>query len=225
MRILLLEDDEDVGPWVRTGLKENGHVVDLFANGKDALISATLQSYDLFIFDRMVPELDGLSLLKSLRASKNQTPAIFLTAPGEVDERVKGLEHGADDYLVKPFEFTELLARIDVIARRQNANNQEQITELAAVGIVLNLVSRKCSRNAQVIDLTTKEFQLLEYFMRHPDRLITRTILLEQVWDMSFDPTTSIVETHLSRLRNKIDKPFGLRTIKSRRGEGYVFET
>jgi DNA-binding response OmpR family regulator len=173
----------------------------------------------------MVPELDGLSLLKSLRASKNQTPAIFLTALGEVDERVKGLEHGADDYLVKPFEFTELLARIDVIARRQNANNQEQITELAAVGIVLNLVSRKCSRNAQVIDLTTKEFQLLEYFMRHPDRLITLTILLEQVWDMSFDPTTSIVETHLSRLRNKIDKPFGLRTIKSRRGEGYVLET
>ena len=225
MRILLLEDDEDVGPWVRTGLKENVHVVDLFANGKDALIAATLQSYDLFIFDRMVPELDGLSLLKSLRASKNQTPAIFLTALGEVDERVKGLEHGADDYLVKPFEFTELLARIDVIARRQNANNQEQITELAAVGIVLNLVSRKCSRNAQVIDLTTKEFQLLEYFMRHPDRLITRTILLEQVWDMSFDPTTSIVETHLSRLRNKIDKPFGLRTIKSRRGEGYVLET
>jgi two-component system OmpR family response regulator len=191
---------------------------------KDALIAATLQSYDLFIFDRMVPELDGLSLLKSLRASKNQTPAIFLTALGEIDERVKGLEYGADDYLVKPFEFAELLARIDVIARRQNASDQEQIIELMAGGIILNLVSRKCSRNAQVIDLTAKEFQLLEFFMRHPDRLITRTMLLEQVWDMSFDPTTSIVETHLSRLRNKIDKPFGLRTIKSRRGEGYVFE-
>lgn len=224
MRILLLEDDEDVGPWIQKGLKENGHVVDIFASGKDALIAATMQSYDLFIFDRMVPELGGLSLLKSLRASKNQTPAIFLTALGEVDERVKGLENGADDYLVKPFEFAELLARIDVIARRQNMNNQEQITELAKGGIVLNLVSRRCSRNTHVIDLTAKEFQLLEYFMRHPNRLITRTMLLEQVWDMSFDPTTSIVETHLSRLRNKIDKPFGLQTIKSRRGEGYIFD-
>jgi two-component system, OmpR family, response regulator len=224
MRILLLEDDEDLGPWVQNGLKENGHVVDLLADGKDALITATMQSYDLFIFDRMVPTLDGLSLLQSLRASKNQTPVIFLTALGEVDERVQGLENGADDYLVKPFEFAELLARIDVMARRHGATAQTQLTVLTAGDLVLDLVARQCRRNMQIIDLTAKEFQLLEYFMRRPNRLVTRTMLLEQVWEMSFDPTTSIVETHLSRLRNKIDKPFGAQSIKSRRGEGYVFQ-
>lgn len=225
MRILLLEDDKQLGPWIKTGLEEEGHIVDHFVDGKDALIAATMQEFDLFVFDRMVPGLDGLSLLKSLRASKNMTPAIFLTALGEVDDRVEGLEAGSDDYLSKPFAFAELSARVNALARRPRSldASQRDDTTLAFADLELNLIKRVCKRAGQTLDLNAKEFQLLEYFMRRPGRVVTKTLLLEQVWDMSFDPTTSVVETHISRLRSKIDKPFEKELLKTRRGIGYVF--
>ncbi len=225
MRILLLEDDRQLGPWIAGGLQEEGHVVDHFADGKEALIAAMGQEYDLFIFDRMVPGLDGLAVLKSLRASKNQTPALFLTALGEVDARVEGFEAGGDDYLTKPFAFVELSARVNALGRRRDSGEGDTpaSTTLRYADLSLDLLARRCERQGQAIELMAKEFKLLEYFMRRPGRLVTRTMLLEQVWDMSFDPTTSVVETHISRLRSKIDKPFDEQLLRTRRGEGYVF--
>lgn len=225
MRILVLEDDKQLGPWVAGGLREEGHVVDHFADGKDALMAAMGQEYDLLILDRMVPSLDGLAVLKSLRASKNTTPALFLTALGEIDARVQGFEAGGDDYLTKPFAFAELSARVNALGRRrENAGaDTAESTVLRYIDLTLDIVARSCERKGQTIDLMAKEFKLLEYFMRRPGRLVTRTMLLEQVWDMSFDPTTSVVETHISRLRSKIDKPFDEELIRTRRGEGYVF--
>ncbi|MEM6902223.1 MAG: response regulator transcription factor [Pseudomonadota bacterium] len=223
MRLLLLEDDETLGPWAERGLREAGHVVDLFSDGKDALVAAMGQSYDVLVLDRMVPGLDGLSVLKALRQAKIQAPAIFLTALGEVDDRVEGLRAGGDDYLVKPYAFSELLARIDVLGRRQTTAS-EQTSELVAGDIVIDLHKRTCSRKGQSIDLNPKEFLLLEAFLRSEGRVQTRTMLLERVWDMNFDPTTSVVETHISRLRGKIEKPFGDTLIRTIRGTGYVFE-
>ena len=225
MRILLLEDDKHLGPWIAGGLREEGHVVDHFEDGKDALMAAMGQEFDLLILDRMVPSLDGLAVLKSLRASKDTTPAIFLTALGEVDARVEGFAAGGDDYLTKPFAFAELSARVGALGRRRDSGaiaDAEQTT-LRYSDLTLDLLARTCERQGQPIDLMAKEFKLLEYFMRRPGRLVTRTMLLEQVWDMSFDPTTSVVETHISRLRAKIDKPFEAQLLRTRRGEGYVF--
>ena len=225
MRILLLEDDRQLGPWVAGGLREEGHVVDHFTDGKEALLASMGQDYDLLILDRMVPGLDGLAVLKSLRASRNTTPALFLTALAEVDSRVEGFEAGGDDYLTKPFAFVELSARVNALGRRREGTTSEssEPTVLRFGDLSLDLLARQCERQGQTIDLMAKEFKLLEYFMRRPGRLVTRTMLLEQVWDMSFDPTTSVVETHISRLRAKIDKPFGDELIRTRRGEGYVF--
>ncbi len=223
MRLLVLEDDKTLAPWIERGLREAGHVVDLVADGKDALIAATTQDYDVLVLDRMVPGLDGLSVLKSLRQAKVTAPAIFLTALGEVEDRVEGLQAGGDDYLVKPFAFSELLARIDVLVRRQGVP-QEQSAQLVAGDITIDLHKRSCTRRGQDIDLNPKEFQLLEVFMRSNGRVQTRTMLLERVWDMHFDPTTSVVETHISRLRGKIEKPFGDKLIRSIRGAGYVFD-
>jgi DNA-binding response OmpR family regulator len=225
MRILLLEDDKQLGPWIAGGLREEGHVVDHFDDGKDALIAAMGQEFDLLILDRMVPSLDGLTVLKSLRASKNSTPALFLTALGEVDARVEGFEAGGDDYLTKPFAFAELSARVAALGRRRDGGDGSKPaqTTLRYADLTLDLLSRKCERQGQHIDLMAKEIKLLEYLMRRPGRLVTRTMLLEQVWDMSFDPTTSVVETHISRLRAKIDKPFSEALLRTRRGEGYVF--
>ena len=225
MRILLLEDDKQLGPWIAGGLREEGHVVDHFEDGKDALIAAMGQDFDLLILDRMVPGLDGLSVLKSLRASRNSTPALFLTALGEVDARVEGFEAGGDDYLTKPFAFAELSARVGALGRRRDSSETAEATQttLKFADLSLDLLSRRCERQGQPIELMAKEFKLLEYLMRRPGRLVTRTMLLEQVWDMSFDPTTSVVETHISRLRAKIDKPFDKALLRTRRGEGYVF--
>jgi DNA-binding response OmpR family regulator len=224
MRILLLEDDTHLGPWIAGGLREEGHVVDHFSDGKDAVMAALGQPFDLLILDRMVPGLDGLSVLKTLRASKNTTPALFLTALGEVDARVEGFEAGADDYLPKPFAFVELSARVMALGRRRDGDVEApKTTTLTHADLTLDLLSRRCTRQGQDIELMAKEFKLLEYFMKRPGRLVTRTMLLEQVWDMSFDPTTSVVETHISRLRAKIDKPFETALIRTRRGEGYVF--
>ena len=225
MRILLLEDDKQLGPWIAGGLREEGHVVDHFDDGKDALMAAMGQDFDLLILDRMVPGLDGLAVLKSLRASKDTTPTLFLTALGEVDARVEGFEAGGDDYLTNPFAFVELSARVNALGRRMDVSDtgQAEQTTLRFADLSLDLLARRCERQGQAIDLMAKEFKLLEYFMRRPGRLVTRTMLLEQVWDMSFDPTTSVVETHISRLRSKIDKPFDEALLRTRRGEGYVF--
>ncbi|WP_422019664.1 winged helix-turn-helix domain-containing protein [Roseibium sp.] len=225
MRILLLEDDRQLGPWVAGGLREEGHVVDHLTDGKEALLAAMGQDYDVLILDRMVSGLDGLSVLKSLRASEDTTPALFLTALGEVDARVEGFDAGGDDYLTKPFAFAELSARVNALGRRRDSSGTStaEPTTLRYGDLSLDLLARRCERQGQAIDLMAKEFKLLEYFMRRPGRLVTRTMLLEQVWDMSFDPTTSVVETHISRLRSKIDKPFDDELIRTRRGEGYVF--
>ena len=224
MKILLLEDDKEIGEWVRDGLSRAGHVVDWHENGRDALVAATTQEFDLLILDRMTPELDGLSVLKAVRATKNMTPAIFLTALGDVDDRVEGLQAGADDYLPKPFAFTELEARVSALGRRNSGGDTGEVTVLTAGDISLDLLKQRCTRRGEVIDLNAKEFRLLEAFVRSNGRVLTRNMLLEKVWDMNFDPTTSVVETHISRLRGKIEKPFGDRVIKTRRGAGYVFE-
>ena len=224
MRILLLEDDIQLGPWIEQGLTQEGHVVDLFTDGKDALIAATGQDFDVFIFDRMVPGLDGVSLLRALRAAKNQTPALFLTALGEVDDRIDGFNAGGDDYLVKPFAFVELSARVQALGRRSHSGDEPAAqSKLTFADLTLDLQKRRAQRQGMELDLNTKEFQILEYFMRRPGRVVTKTMLLEQVWNMSFDPTTSVVETHISRLRAKLDKPFDTELIVTRRGMGYVF--
>lgn len=223
MRLLVLEDDAALGPWTEKGLREAGHVVDLFTDGKDALVAAMSRPYDVLVLDRMVPGLDGLSVLKALRQAKITAPAIFLTALGDVDDRVAGLRSGGDDYLAKPFAFSELLARIEVLARRQNPA-EDQSSVLTAGDISIDLHKRTCTRQGTAIDLNPKEFLLLEVFLRSKGRVQTKTMLLERIWNMNFDPTTSVVETHISRLRGKIEKPFGDTLIRTLRGNGYVFD-
>lgn len=222
MRLLVLEDDAKLGPWMEKGLTEAGHIVDLFTDGKEALLAAMGHEYDVLVLDRMVPSLDGLSVLKSLRQAKVAAPAIFVTAQGEVDDRVEGLLAGGDDYLTKPFAFSELVARIEVITRRQTGS-EEQSSRLVAGDIEIDVHKRTCLRQGQPLELNPKEFLLLEVFMRSNGRVQTRTMLLEKVWDINFDPTTSVVETHISRLRGKIEKPFGDTLIRTIRGAGYVF--
>ncbi|OED34646.1 DNA-binding response regulator [Chromatiales bacterium (ex Bugula neritina AB1)] len=223
MRLLVLEDDQILGPWIEKGLTEAGHVVDLFSDGKEALIAATITPYDVLVLDRLVPRLDGLSVLKALRQAKVTAPALFLTALGEVEDRVEGLRAGGDDYLVKPFAFTELIARIEVISRRGN-NSEEHSSVLEAGDLSIDLHKRTCTRQGQSIELNPKEFLLLEVFMRSKSRVQTKSMLLERVWNMNFDPTSGVVETHISRLRRKIEKPFGDVLIRTIRGSGYVFE-
>lgn len=222
MRLLVLEDDPKLGPWLENGLKEEGYVVDLCTDGRNALMAAMDQPYDVLILDRMVPSLDGLSVIRALREAKISTPALFLTALGQVDDRVDGLRAGGDDYLVKPFAFAELLARIDVLSRR-HSHQAAPTSELRMGDIMIDLHKRTCERQGQAIDLNPKEFLLLEAFLRSNGRVQTKTALLERVWNMSFDPTTGVVETHISRLRGKIEKPFGDTLIRNRRGSGYVF--
>ncbi|MCT4610308.1 MAG: response regulator transcription factor [Pelagimonas sp.] len=224
MKILLLEDDQEIGTWVRDGLTRSGHVVDWLENGRDALIAGAAQSYDLFILDRMTPEIDGLSVLKSLRAAKNMTPALFLTALGDVDDRVEGLQAGADDYLTKPFAFSELDARVAALGRRLQGTAGAEATTLTAGDIQLDLLKQNAVRQGKPLDLNAKEFRLLEAFLRSDGRVVTRNMLLEKVWDMNFDPTTSVVETHISRLRSKLEKPFQDSVIRTIRGAGYIFE-
>ena len=224
MRILLLEDDLQLGPWIQESLNSAGHVTDLLTDGRHALAAVTTQDYDIVLLDRMVPGLDGLSVLKAMRAAKNTVPVLFLTALGEVDDRVAGLEAGGDDYLTKPFAFTELLARVNALGRRNSPVENTQSSVLTYKDIELDLMNRQCQRDGQKIELNTKEFLLLEIFLKHPTRIQTKAMLLEKVWDLRFDPTTSVVETHISRLRNKIDKPFDKKLLKTVRGAGYVLE-
>jgi two-component system OmpR family response regulator len=201
-----------------------GHTTNTADNGKDGLFLATTEDYDAIIVDRMLPELDGLTIIKTIRGAGNATPALILSALGEVDDRVKGLRSGGDDYLVKPFAFTELLARIEVLNRRQDNAGSHQETTRRADDLELNLLSRKVTRRGKNIDLQSREFQLLEYMLRYKGQVVTRTMLLEHVWDYHFDPQTSVIDVHISRLRSKIDKGFDKKIIRTVRGAGYIIE-
>jgi len=224
MKVMVLEDDEEIGASLRDGLSRPGHTLDSLTDCKDALVAATTHQYDVLVLDRMVPGLDGLSVLKSIRAAKVQTPVLFLTAMSEIDDRVEGLQAGADDYLSKPFALTELEARVSVLGRRASPSQNVEVTKLTIGDVTLDLLRQTCTRQGRVIDLNGKEFRLLEALMRAKGRIQTRNMLLEKVWDMNFDPTTSVVETHMSRLRAKLEKPFGDTVIRTIRGAGYVIE-
>ncbi len=222
MKILLAEDDEDAATYVVRGLSGEGHVVDHLADGRQALAQAMAGGYDLLILDRMLPGLDGLSILKSLRAARIDTSAILLTAMSAVEDRVAGLRGGADDYIVKPFAFVELLARIDTVCRRPAT--RDEVLELVTGPLRLDLLTREVTRDGVKIELQPREFLLLKHFMERPGRVQTRTVLLESVWGLHFDPKTSVVETHISRLRTKIDKPFGKPLLVTLHGVGYALQ-
>ena len=224
MRLLVIEDDKNVSDYISKGMKEAGHTIDTADNGKDGLFLATTEKYDAMIVDRMLPELDGLTIIKTIRGAGNTTPALILSALGEVDDRVKGLRSGGDDYLVKPFAFAELLARIEVLSRRQDNTASNEETILTSGDLELNLLSRKVIRAGQDIDLQSREFQLLEYMLRHKGQVVTRTMLLEHVWDYHFDPQTNVIDVHISRLRGKVDKGFETQIIRTVRGAGYIIE-
>jgi two-component system OmpR family response regulator len=219
MWVLVVEDDRRAADYVARGFIQAGHSCDVVHDGRDGLFQATREAYDVVIVDRMLPGLDGLSLVKALRAARISTPTLFLTAVGGVDDRVDGLEAGGDDYLVKPFAFSELLARANALARRPRL--QEQKTVLRVADLELDLLRRQVTRAGQVIDLQPREFTLLEVLMRGEGRVVTRTMLLERVWDFHFDPKTSVVETHISRLRAKIDRPFPVPLLHTVRNTGY----
>ncbi|WP_323715933.1 response regulator transcription factor [Paracoccus aminovorans] len=218
MRILVIEDDATTGDYIAQGLQQEGHTVEWSRNGRDGLIVAQTHDFDVLVVDRMLPGLDGLSLVRTLRAAKNLTPALFLTALGGVDDRIEGLNAGGDDYLVKPFAFGELSARLNALARRPQ---MREATVLAAGDLRMDLIARSVTRGDQEIDLMPREFALLECLLRRKGRVQTRTMLLEAVWDLNFDPQTNVVESHISRLRAKIDRPFETEIIRTVRGAGY----
>jgi two-component system OmpR family response regulator len=222
MKILVIEDDKKVSSYIEKGLKEAGYNVDCAYDGKECLFLATTEEYNVIIMDRMLPSLDGLTILKTIRASDSKTPVLILSALGDVDDKVKGFKAGSDDYLVKPFAFVELLARIEALGRRTITNNDEP-TKLTASGIELDLLSRKVVANNNDVDVQGREFNLLEYLMRNKGSVVTRTMLLEGVWDYHFDPQTNVIDVHISRLRKKIGDEGG-KIIRTVRGAGYIIE-
>jgi two-component system OmpR family response regulator len=223
LRVLVIEDDPEVAAFIAKGLAEQGHSVDRAAEGKTGLVLATTEDYDVMVIDRMLPELDGLTIVRSVRGTGKQTPMLILSALGEVDSRVAGLRAGGDDYLTKPFAFSELLARIEALARRAMPHPETQTT-LRVADLELNLLARTATRAGRSIDLQPREFRLLEYLMRHAGQVVTRTMLLEQVWDYHFDPQTNVIDVHVSRLRAKIDKGFDTHLIHTVRGAGYMID-
>lgn len=220
LRILLIEDDDESADYVANGLREEGHLIVKVATGAEGLICALGNGFDLLIVDRMIPGLDGLNLVKSLRAAGHHTPVLFLTALGGVEDRVSGLNAGGDDYLVKPFAFSELVARVAALGRRPLRAAAVE-TKLRVLDLELDLLSRTVRRRGELIELQPREFRLLEYLMRHAGQVVTRTMLLDHVWDIHFDPRTNVVETHISRLRSKVDKGFEQELIHTVRGSGY----
>ena len=220
MRILLIEDDQETASYLARGLREHGHVVDHAATGQDGLFLAGGGGHDVLIVDRMLPGLDGLGLVRALRETGVKAPVLFLTALGGVGDRVKGLEAGGDDYLVKPFAFAELLARVNALARRPPL--VEVRTVLSVADLEMDLLKRTVTRAGQRVELQPREFQLLEYLLANAERVVTRTMLLEAVWDFHFDPKTNIVETHISRLRAKLAQGGGAELIHTVRGAGYA---
>ena len=224
MRILLIEDDPETARFVRKGLEEAGHVVDQAGDGRQGLLLALDAEPDVIVVDRMLPGLDGLSIVRSLRAAGRTAPVLVLSALGEVDDRVEGLRAGGDDYLVKPFAFAELSARLEALARRRagGAGDAAPVTRLVAADLEMDLLARTVQRAGRPIELQPREFRLLEHLMRHAGQVVTRTMLLEAVWDYHFDPQTNVIDVHVSRLRRKIDRGFDIPLIHTVRGAGYV---
>jgi two-component system OmpR family response regulator len=220
MRILLVEDDPHTAAFIAKGLKEDGHAVDQADNGRDGLFLAGTERYDAIVLDRMLPQVDGMAVLRTLRGTGNRTPVLLLTALGEVDHRVEGLRAGADDYLAKPFAYAELSARLDSLARRGAGGGAEPV-RLRVADLELDLLRREAVRAGRRIELQPREYRLLEYLMRRADRVVTRTMLLEAVWDYHFDPQTNVIDVHISRLRQKIDQDFATPLLHTVRGAGY----
>ncbi len=220
MKMLLIEDDESHAQFIISGLKQAGHTIDHAKDGMDGLFLATEEKYDVMIVDRMVPKLDGLAIIQALRASNNKTPVLILSSLAKVEERIKGLKSGGDDYLTKPFEFGELMARIEALVRR-GSNEQTEQTVLKLDDLEMNLLTREVRRASTNIDLQNKEFRLLEFLMRRPDQVVTRTMLLEGVWDFHFSPNTNLIDAQMSKLRQKVDKDFKKQLIHTVRGAGY----
>lgn len=218
MRILVVEDDKDAAAFIAKALREAGHVVDVAENGEDALGIAD-EMHEVMIVDRMMPKMDGIEMVEQLRAQGMATPVLFLSALGKVDDRVEGLRAGGDDYLVKPFAMAELLARVEALGRRKGA--PETQTKLVCGDLEMDLISRDVTRAGQRIDLQPREFKLLEYLLRNSGRVVTRSMLLENVWDYHFDPQTNVIDVHISRLRGKIDKGFDQALLETVRGAGY----
>lgn len=219
MKILLIEDDAETATYIVDGLTEAGLVVDHASNGRDGLVFAAGETFDVIIVDRMLPGLDGLGIVKTIRGAGVKTPVLFLTTMAGIEDRVAGLEAGGDDYLVKPFAFSELLARVHALSRRPPLTAEQTVLRVA--DLEMDLIRRTVTREGEMIELQPREFRLLEYLMRNAGRVVTRTMLLEQVWEFHFDPKTNVVETHISRLRAKIDKPFDTELIHTVRGAGY----
>ena len=223
MRVLIIEDDTATADYIARGLSEEGHATETARNGRDGLFRAMSEPFDVIVTDRMLPAPDGLAIIRALRASAVTTPVLVLTALGEVERRVEGLDAGADDYLAKPFAFSELYARLRALARRAAPSEAGQ-TELVVGAVRMDLLRRSVTRDGLAIDLLPTEWRLLEYMMRHPGQVLTRTMLLERVWDFAFDPTTNVVDVHVSRLRRKLEAPNGPPLIRTVRGAGYVLD-
>jgi two-component system OmpR family response regulator len=220
MHLLLIEDDAEAARYLAKGLRESGYAVDIAADGRDGLFQATERQYDLIIADRQLPHLDGLSIVQMLRKQGNKVPVLILSALGSVDERIEGLRAGGDDYLTKPFAFGELLARIEALLRR--GQGATATTRLKVSDLDIDLLGRTVTRGGRRIDLTAKEFQLLEFLARRQGQVVTRTMLLEGVWDLHFDPQTNVIDVHMSRLRTAVDRDFPAPLIHTVRGAGYV---
>ena len=222
-RILVVDDDARVADHVVKGLRAEGWLVDHVADGREALFRVAAETYDVIVLDRMLPNVDGLKILQTMRASGDSTPVLILSALGDVDNRVKGLRAGGDDYLTKPFAFSELLARVEALSRRKAP--VQETTSLSLADLEMNLITRTVTRAGRPIDLTVREFGLLEYLLRNAGRVVSRSMLLEAVWDYNFDPQTNIIDQHVSRLRQKIDKDFEVPLIHTVRGMGYSLHT
>jgi len=220
MHVLLIEDDPHVASHVSKGLREAGHIVDAVADGRQGLLRAASESFDVIVLDRMLPHVDGMKILQTIRATGDTTPVVILSALGDVDERIRGLRAGGDDYLPKPFALSELVARVEVLGRRGPAIAES--TELRCGDLLIDLLGRAVTRAGRRIDLTQREFRILEYLVRSAGRVVTRSMLLEHVWDYDFDPQTNIIDQHVSRLRQKLDKGFAAPLIETVRGTGYV---
>ena len=221
MHILIVEDDATARTHMIKALREAGHTVDAASDGIEGLHMASSTALDVAIVDRMLPKLDGLALIQSLRATGRKTPVLILSALGEVDDRITGLRAGGDDYLTKPYHLAELLARVDALGRRGDSSGSESIAMLRVADLELDRMTRRVTRAGKKIDLTAREFQLLEYLMRHSGQVVTRTMLLEGVWDYHFDPQTNVIDVHISRLRHAIDKDFTKALLHTVRGAGY----
>ena len=220
MRILVIEDDKEASAYLCKALREAGHVAEHAADGDEGASMAASGDYDVLVVDRMLPKRDGLSVIEELRRRDDHTPALILSALGQVDDRVTGLRSGGDDYLAKPYAFSELLARVEALARRAQPNEAETVYTVA--DLTLDRLAHTVSRNGKAIPLQPREFRLLEYLMKHAGQVVTRTMLLENVWEYHFDPQTNVIDVHISRLRSKIDKDFGEQLLHTVRGAGYM---